>query len=69
MGPGPKTDEEGFFTATNVGSPYSAIMKERKRIAHFEKDLRRFASDEGGSILIKRGGERQQIFRFTDPLM
>lgn len=63
------TDEEGFFSANDVVQPYSSIMKEKKRIAHFEKHLRRFASDEGGNILIKRGGDRQQIFRFEDPMM
>src|SRR5205823_7654555 len=64
-----KADEEGFFTANDVVEPYSAIMKEKKRIAHFEKHLRRFSSDEGGNILIKRGGDRKQTFRFKDPMM
>jgi Holliday junction resolvasome RuvABC ATP-dependent DNA helicase subunit len=64
-----KTDDEGFFIANDVVEPYSAIMKERKRIAHFVKHLRRFSSDEGGNILIKRGGDRQQTFRFADPMM
>ena len=64
-----KTDQEGFFVANDVVEPYSAIMKEKKRIAHFEKHLRRFSSDEGGRILIKRGGDRQQRFRFADPMM
>lgn len=41
----------------------------RERIAHFEKHLRRFSSPDGGDILIKRGGERQQTFRFRDPMM
>lgn len=63
------TDDEGFFTANDVVEPYSAIMHERKRIAHFEKHLRRFSSDEGGNILVRRGGDRQQIFRFADPMM
>jgi putative component of toxin-antitoxin plasmid stabilization module len=63
------TDDEGFFTANDVVEPYSAIMKEKKRIAHFEKHLRRFSSDEGGNILIKRGGDRKQTFRFKDPKM
>jgi len=44
-------------------------MKEKKRIAHFEKHLRRFSSDEGGHILHKRGGDRKQQFRFKDPMM
>lgn len=64
-----KTDDEGFFTPNDVVEPYSSIMKEKKRIAHFEKHLRRFSSDEGGNILIKRGGDRQQTFRFSDPMM
>jgi Holliday junction resolvasome RuvABC ATP-dependent DNA helicase subunit len=64
-----KTDDEGFFIANDVVEPYSAIMKEKKRIAHFEKHLRRFSSDEGGNILYKRGGDRKQQFRFKDPMM
>jgi hypothetical protein len=44
-------------------------MKGKKRIAHFEKHLRRFSSDEGGNILYKRGGDRKQQFRFRDPMM
>ncbi|HWD25944.1 MAG TPA: AAA family ATPase [Rhizomicrobium sp.] len=63
------TDDEGFFTANDVVEPYTAIMGEKKRIAHFEKHLRRFSTDEGGNILIKRGGDRQQQFRFADPMM
>jgi len=63
------TDDEGFFAANDVVEPYSAIMKEKKRIAHFEKHLRRFSSDEGGHILHKRGGDRKQQFRFKDPMM
>jgi hypothetical protein len=64
-----KTDDEGFFTANDVVEPYSAIMREKKRIAHFEKHLRRFSSEEGGNILVKRGGDRQQTFRFRDPMI
>ncbi len=64
-----KTDDDGFFTANDLVEPYSAIMREKKRIAHFDKHLRRFSSDEGGNILVKRGGDRQQRFRFADPMM
>lgn len=64
-----KTDDEGFFTMNDVAEPYSAIMGERKRIAHYDKHLRRFSSDEGGNVLVKRGGDRQQTFRFKDPMM
>ncbi len=64
-----KTDDDGFFTANDVVEPYSAIMSGKRRTAHFEKHLRRFSTDEGGNILIKRGGDRQQQFRFADPMM
>lgn len=64
-----KTDEEGFFTATDIIEPYSSIMNAPKLISHFDKHLRRFSTSEGGDILIKRGGDRQQKFRFADPMM
>lgn len=64
-----KCDDEGFFKATDLVEPLSAIMKDKRRIAHFDKHLRRFSSEDGGNILAKRGGERQQIFRFNDPMM
>ena len=64
-----ETDEEGFFTPNDVVQPFSAIMGETKRIAHFEKHLRRFTSEKGGEILIQRGGERQSRYRFSDPMM
>jgi Cdc6-like AAA superfamily ATPase len=64
-----RCDDEGFFKATDVVEPLSAIMKDTRRIAHFDKHLRRFSSPDGGNILIKRGGDRQQTFRFSDPMM
>ena len=64
-----KTDEDGFFTASDLVEPYSAIMNDVKKIAHFEKHLRRFSTNDGGNIIIKRGGDRQQRFRFADPMM
>lgn len=64
-----ETDDEGWFTANDVLAPYSAIMKAKKTISHYEKHLARFSSDDGGNIIEKRGGERQQQFRFADPMM
>ena len=64
-----KCDDEGFFKAADLIEPLSAIMKDKRRIAHFDKHLRRFSSDDGGNILMKRGGDRQQTFRFSDPMM
>lgn len=64
-----ETDDEGYFSANDVLGPYIAILKGKKTIAHFEKHLRRFSSTDGGFILHKRGGDRQQQFRFSDPMM
>lgn len=64
-----KCDDEGFFKAADLIEPLSAIMKDKRRIAHFEKHLRRFSGEHGGNILAKRGGDRQQTFRFADPMM
>ena len=64
-----RADDDGFFTANDVVEPYSAIVREQKRIAHFERHLRRFTGDEGGNILIGRGGDRKRRFRFSDPMM
>jgi len=47
------TDDEGFFTANDVVEPYSAIMKEKKRIAHFEKHLRRFSYVKAATFSLK----------------
>ena len=63
------TDDEGWFSANDVLGPYSAIMKAKKTISHYEKHLAKFSSGDGGHILEKRGGERQQQFRFTNPMM
>jgi len=64
-----EADDYGFFTANDVVKPYCDIMKEPKKIAHFEKHLRRFSGPDGGHILTSRGGDRQKIYRFTDPMM
>ncbi len=62
-------NDDGWFSANDVMAPYSAIMKAKKTISHYEKHLARFSSQDGGNILQKRGGERQQQFRFADPMM
>ncbi|MCL2715651.1 MAG: ATP-binding protein [Alphaproteobacteria bacterium] len=64
-----KADDDGFFTANDIVEPYSEIMKDRKRIAHFDKHLLRFSSDGGGNILTRRGSARKQQFRFSNPMM
>lgn len=64
-----KTDSDGFFTANDIVDPFSAIIGERRRHAHFERHLREFISEDRGNILIRRGVERAYKYRFTDPMM
>ncbi|WP_275226222.1 AAA family ATPase [Novosphingobium album (ex Liu et al. 2023)] len=64
-----KTDQFGFFTPTDVIQPYSAIVGKKKTHAHFQRHLTEFISETRGKILIRRGGERQYRFRFSDPMM
>ena len=38
-------------------------------IANFQNHLKKFASEERGRILLRRGKERAYKFRFRDPMM
>jgi Cdc6-like AAA superfamily ATPase len=64
-----KTDDSGFFPATNVIAPLSKIMKKPIRHGNFQRHLIEFVSEGRGSILIRRGEERQYRYRFHDPMM
>ncbi|TYB83984.1 hypothetical protein [Oceaniovalibus sp. ACAM 378] len=61
--------DDGFFTANDVLEPYTAITQSKKTISSYDDHLRRFATDKGGNILKRRGGDRQVQYRFTDPMM
>lgn len=64
-----KTDGSGFFSPTDIIEPLSAITKQKKTHAHFQRHLTEFISVPRGEILTRRGGERQYRFRFSDPMM
>ena len=57
-----RCDDQGFFKATDVVEPYSAIMKDKKRIAHFEKHLRRFCGEDGSDILSIDPGLKRDLW-------
>lgn len=60
-----KTDEFGFFSATDVKSPLTAIKKKPYATANFSRHLSQFCEEERGPIL-----ERQWFkYRFINPLM
>jgi Cdc6-like AAA superfamily ATPase len=63
------TDDNGFFTPSNVVEPLSEILGRSIEIANFQRHLAEFISEERGKILIRRGMERQYRFRFRDPMM
>ena len=64
-----QTDELGFFSASDVVRPMSAIMGSRYDIPSFARHLKEFCSDERGRLLERRGVKRKFRYRFRDPLM
>ncbi|MGO9845052.1 MAG: hypothetical protein ACLPKT_00160 [Methylocella sp.] len=63
------TDDNGFFTPSNVIEPLSNILGRPIEIANFQRHLAEFITENRGKILIRRGAERQYRFRFRDPMM
>ena len=64
-----KTDDSGFFTATDVIQPFSTITGDLKTHAHFQRHLQEFLLDKRGPVLVRRGIARQYRYRFSDPMM
>jgi hypothetical protein len=62
-----RTDEGGFFTATNVIEPLDALLQRKNQHAHLKRHLLEFVTKRG-KILIRRGDARQYRYRFTDPM-
>jgi Cdc6-like AAA superfamily ATPase len=64
-----KTGEFGYFPASAVREPLSAITGKAYDIPGFSKHLKDFSEDARGKILQKEGVERKFRFRFRNPLM
>ena len=64
-----KKDELGFFTTGAVRGPMSKIMGKRYEISAFAKHLNKFTGTERGPILISSGTQRNQFYRFQNPMM
>jgi Cdc6-like AAA superfamily ATPase len=64
----PKTDM-GFFRASDVVGPFSAVMGKPATISAFARHLDELASDKRGNVLVKEGTSRHYEFRFADPLL
>ena len=64
-----KTDEFGYFKATDVRSPVSQGEGEATKSDYSER-LNKLATDESrGLVLERRGVPRRYKFRFRDPLL
>ncbi|HEX5275008.1 MAG TPA: AAA family ATPase [Candidatus Rubrimentiphilum sp.] len=61
--------ETGYFTASAVRDPLSAIMKKRYDIPSFARHLNEFCSEKRKHILERIGDKRNYKFRFRNPLM
>jgi len=64
-----KVGEFGYFSASNVRDPLSAITGRAYEIPGFSRHLKDFSEESRGRILQKEGVERKFRFRFRNPLM
>lgn len=64
-----KPDELGYFTPADVREPMSQIMKERREIDSFMKQLRALTESARGYVLQIKGPTHNRKFRFRDPLL
>ena len=64
-----KTDDFGYFAASDVKNPLGRIMHKPYEIGGFAKHLNDFCSSEKGPILRKTGVKHKYRFRFENPLM
>ncbi|MDB6032601.1 MAG: hypothetical protein JWM16_2939, partial [Verrucomicrobiales bacterium] len=63
------TDDLGYFSAANVRTPMSEIMKRPYEIPAFAQHLNDFCGENRGKVLQKTGYPRRYRFRFVNPLM
>lgn len=64
-----KTDELGYFPATNVRGPMTKIMGRLYDIPAFSRHLNDFCDNKRGAVLQRTGHPRRYRFRFVNPLM
>jgi hypothetical protein len=64
-----KSGEFGYFSASTIREPLSAITGKAYDIPGFSRHLKDFSEEARGRILQKEGVERKFRFRFRNPLM
>jgi Cdc6-like AAA superfamily ATPase len=61
-------DEHGFFAASDLRDPYSAVVGEAKDIGHYNPQLEQLCEGRG-QVLTRTGAPYRWRYRFSDPLM
>jgi Cdc6-like AAA superfamily ATPase len=64
-----KADDLGYFAASDVRDPMSAIMKEKYDVPAFARHLKEFRVQRRGPILQRTGEKYRYRFRFLNPLI
>jgi hypothetical protein len=59
----------GFFATSDVRSPLEVIAGRHLAIPAFSKHMSKFLEPERGPCLIRRGNERNYLYRFADPIL
>ncbi|MFI5396777.1 MAG: ATP-binding protein [Candidatus Binatia bacterium] len=62
-------DSLGYFAASDVKRPMSAIMHKTYEVPHFSHHLHELSEPERGDVLRKQGTPRKHRFCFSDPMM
>jgi hypothetical protein len=63
------TDELGWFSASAVSGPLSAIMGKKYEVPSFARHLKEFCEEARGPILERTGDQYRVRFRFSNPMM
>ncbi len=62
-------DERGYFTASAIRGPYSAILQREVSIPDYSRHLGEFTKPDKGPALIREGKPRSYQYRFAEPLL
>ena len=62
-------NELGYFRAGDVREPFSEIIGESMRIAHYSRHLNELISEPRGGTLERTGEQRHYLYRFKNPLL
>lgn len=64
-----RTDSLGFFSAADVRTPMSKIMRKEYNIPSYARHLKEFTENTRGPVLQRTGEKRRYRYRFINPLL